>query len=29
MVAAFGAHGLECDSWVSTIDRQGARVVDD
>lgn len=28
MVAAFRAHGLECDSWVSTIDRQGARVVD-
>jgi homoserine kinase len=28
MVAAFRAHGLETDSWVSTIDRQGARVVD-
>ena len=28
MVAAFRGHGLECDSWVSTIDRQGARVVD-
>ena len=28
MVAAFRRHGLECDSWVSTIDRQGARVVD-
>jgi len=28
MVAAFRAHGLESDSWVSTIDRQGARVVD-
>jgi len=28
MVAAFRGHGLECDSWVSAIDRQGARVVD-
>ena len=28
MVAAFRGHGLESDSWVSTIDRQGARVVD-
>jgi homoserine kinase len=28
MVAAFRAHGLESDSWVSSIDRQGARVVD-
>lgn len=28
MVAAFRAHGLASDSWVSTIDRQGARVVD-
>ena len=28
MVAAFRDHGLESDSWVSTIDRQGARVVD-
>ena len=28
MVAAFRSHGLDCDSWVSTIDRQGARVVD-
>jgi len=28
MVAAFRAHGLESDSWVSTIDRRGARVVD-
>ena len=28
MVAAFRAHGLDSDSWVSTIDRQGARVVD-
>jgi len=27
MVAAFRAHGLESDSWVSAIDRQGARVV--
>jgi len=29
MVEAFRAHGLESDSWVSAIDRQGARVVDD
>jgi homoserine kinase len=28
MVSAFRKHGLETDSWVSTIDRQGARVVD-
>jgi len=28
MVAAFREHGLESDSWVSTIDREGARVVD-
>jgi homoserine kinase len=28
MVAAFRAAGLDSDSWVSTIDRQGARVVD-
>jgi len=28
MVAAFAAHGLESDSWVSGIDREGARVVD-
>ena len=28
MVEAFRAHGLESDSWVSAIDRQGARVVD-
>ncbi|MGB5101974.1 MAG: homoserine kinase [Steroidobacteraceae bacterium] len=27
MVAAFRAHGLETDSWVSSIDREGARVV--
>jgi homoserine kinase len=27
MVEAFGRHGLESDSWLSTIDRQGARVV--
>jgi len=27
-VAAFRAHGLDSDSWVSAIDRQGARVVD-
>lgn len=29
MVSAFQAHGLESDSWVSTIDREGARVVGD
>ena len=29
MVAAFGKHGLETDSWVSAIDREGARVVGD
>jgi homoserine kinase len=29
MVSAFAAHGLETDSWVSAIDRQGARVVAD
>jgi len=28
MVEAFAAHGLDCDGWVSTIDREGARVVD-
>ena len=28
MVAAFARHGLETDSWVSTIDRAGARVID-
>ena len=28
MVAAFRKHGLETDSWVSAIDREGARVVD-
>jgi homoserine kinase len=29
MVAAFRKHGLETDSWVSAIDREGARVVAD
>jgi homoserine kinase len=29
MVSAFRRHGLESDSWVSTIDREGARVVGD
>ncbi len=29
MVAAFRAHGLETDSWVSAMDREGARVVGD
>ena len=27
MVAAFRKHGLETDSWVSPLDREGARVV--
>jgi homoserine kinase len=29
MVEAFARHGLESDSWISTIDRAGARVVGD
>lgn len=29
MVAAFGRHALETDSWVSDIGREGARVVGD
>jgi homoserine kinase len=29
MVDAFARHGLDCDSWVSPIDRAGARVVGD
>jgi homoserine kinase len=29
MVAAFGRHGLDSDSWISTIDPVGARVVED
>jgi len=29
MVEAFARHGLETDSWISTIDRAGARVVGD
>ncbi len=29
MVNAFARHGLESDSWISTIDRTGARVVGD
>jgi hypothetical protein len=29
MVDAFARHGLATDSWVSTIDRAGARVVGD
>ncbi len=28
MVAAFGAHGLECDRWISAIEPTGARVID-
>ena len=29
MVAAFGRHGLDSDSWISAIDTAGARVVED
>lgn len=29
MVAAFKSHGLDSDSWVSSFDREGARVVGD
>jgi hypothetical protein len=29
MVDAFARHGLETDSWISTIDRAGARVIGD
>ena len=29
MVSAFRKHGLETDSWVSDIGREGARVVGD
>jgi len=29
MVEAFARHGLDSDSWVSTFDRAGARVVGD
>lgn len=28
MVAAFKAHGLESDAWISTLDANGARVID-
>lgn len=28
MVAAFGAHGLACDRWISAIEPTGARVID-
>jgi homoserine kinase len=28
MVAAFGAHGLACDAWISAIETTGARVID-
>jgi hypothetical protein len=27
MVAAFAAHGLAADHWISTIEHYGARVV--
>jgi homoserine kinase len=29
MVAAFARHGLATDSWVSAIDRAGARVLEE
>src|SRR5690606_38785365 len=28
MVAGFKAHGLESDAWISTLDPEGARVID-
>ena len=28
MVAAFTAHGLRSDAWISTLDPAGARIVD-
>ena len=28
MVAAFAAHKLDCDAWISTLDPAGARVID-
>ena len=28
MVAAFAAHGLQSDAWISTLEPEGARVVD-
>ncbi|HUO79612.1 MAG TPA: homoserine kinase [Steroidobacteraceae bacterium] len=28
MADAFGAHGLECDRWISAIEPTGARVID-
>ena len=28
MVEAFREHGLETDSWMSAIDREGARLVE-
>ena len=28
MAGAFGAHGLGCDRWISTIEPTGARIVD-
>jgi homoserine kinase len=28
MVAAFGAHGLECDAWIAPIAGEGARLVE-
>ncbi|MBS0396223.1 MAG: homoserine kinase, partial [Proteobacteria bacterium] len=28
MVAAFGANGLGCDRWITTIEPTGARIID-
>jgi homoserine kinase len=28
MTAAFSAHGLESDAWISSLDNAGARVVE-
>ena len=28
MIAAFAAHGLACDSWISSIEPTGARIID-
>ena len=28
MAAAFGAHGLACDGWISSIEPTGARIID-
>ena len=28
MIAAFGAHNMQCDSWISSIEATGARIID-